>query len=142
VERSLAPTSSRNNLLKEEKIMLDFNSILVFSKDPKKLANFYKKVFQKDPDWSEGGYYGFMVGKGFITFGPHDKVRGKNANPERIMFNFETKDVKREFERIKKLGAAVVAEPYNPTEDPKGMIATFSDPDNNYFQLMTPWENK
>jgi len=27
-------------------------------------------------------------------------------------------------------------------EDPKGMIATFADPDNNYFQLVTPWENK
>ena len=122
--------------------MLDFNSILVFSKDPKKLADFYKQVFQKDPDWSEGGYYGFMAGKGFITFGPHDKVQGKNANPERMMFNFETKDVKGEFERIKKLGAAVVAKPYNPGEDPKGMIATFADPDNNYFQLVTPWENK
>jgi predicted enzyme related to lactoylglutathione lyase len=50
--------------------------------------------------------------------------------------------VKGEFERIKKLGAAVVAEPYNPAEDPKGMIATFADPDNNYFQLMSPWENE
>ena len=58
------------------------------------------------------------------------------------MFNFETRDVKGEFERIKKLGAAVVAEPYHPGEDPKGTIATFSDPDNNYFQLVTPWEMK
>ena len=120
--------------------MLDFKSILVFSKDPKRLADFYKQVFQKDPDWSEGGYSGFLVGTGFITFGPHDKVRGKNTKPERIMFNFETKDVKGEFERIKKLGAAIVAEPYNPAEDPKALIATFADPDNNYFQLMTPWE--
>ena len=104
--------------------MLDFNSILVFSKDPKKLADFYRKVFQKDPDWTEGGYYGFMTGKGIIAFGPHDKVQGRNTNPERIMFNFETKNVKGEFERIKKLGATVVAEPYNPAEDPKGMIAT------------------
>jgi len=124
------------------KIMLDFNSILVFSKDPKKLADFYRKVFQKDPDWTEGGYYGFMAGKGIITIGPHDKIQGRNTNPERIMFNFETKNVKGEFERIKKLGATVVAEPYNPAEDPKGMIATFADPDNNYFQLMTPWEIK
>jgi len=122
--------------------MLDFNSILVFSKDPKKLADFYKRVFQKDPDWSEGGYNGFMVGKGFIIVGPHDKIQGRNANPERMMFNFETKDVKGEFERIKKLGAAVVAEPYHPSEDPKMMIATFADPDNNYFQLVTPMENK
>jgi predicted enzyme related to lactoylglutathione lyase len=58
------------------------------------------------------------------------------------MLNLETKEVRAEFERIKKLGAAVVAEPYNPAEDPNGMIATFADPDNNYFQLMAPWENK
>jgi len=122
--------------------MLEFNSILMFSEDPRKLADFYGKVFRKDPGWSEGGYYGFMVGNGYITFGPHDKVRGKNANPERTMFNFETRDVKGEFERIKKLGAVVVAEPYSPAEVQEMMIATFADPDNNYFQLMTPWEKK
>lgn len=120
--------------------MLNFNSILVFSGDPKRLADFYKGVFQKDPDWSEGGYFGFMAGKGFIVFGPHDKVQGRNATPERVMINFETGDVKGEFERIRKLGASVVAEPYHPAEEPKGMIATFADPDNNYFQLMTPME--
>ena len=122
--------------------MLDFDSILVFSQDPKKLADFYKKVLQRDPDWTEGGYYGFMAGRGFITFGPHDKVKGRNANPERMMFNFETKDLKGEFDRIKKLGAKVVAEPYSPTEEPTMQIATFADPDNNYFQLVTPWEKK
>jgi predicted enzyme related to lactoylglutathione lyase len=121
--------------------MLDFNSILVFSEDPGKLADFYKKVFKRAPDWSEGGYYGFMVGKGFVTVGPHDKVRGKNQHPERMVFNFETKDVKGEFERIKALGAAVIAEPYSPSEEPKMTIATFADPDHNYFQLMTPFEN-
>jgi predicted enzyme related to lactoylglutathione lyase len=134
--------TERGGKRKEVKTMLDFKSILVFSKDPAKLADFYKKVFQKDPDWTEGGYFAFMAGNGFITFGPHDKVQGRNAHPERIMFNFETKDVKGEFDRIKKLGAMVVAEPYHPMEDTKGMIATFADPDNNYFQLMTPWEYK
>jgi predicted enzyme related to lactoylglutathione lyase len=52
-----------------------------------------------------------------------------------------TRDLKGEFERIGKLGAKVIAKPYNPMEDPKAMIATFADPDNNYFQLATPWEN-
>ena len=122
--------------------MLNLNSILVFSEDPKKLSGFYGEVFRRDPDWSEGSCFGFMVGHGFITFCPHDKVKGKNMNPERIMFNFETMEVKEEFERIKKLGASVIAEPYSPMEDPKGSIATFVDPDGNYFQLATPWENK
>ena len=122
--------------------MLNLNSILVFSENPKKLSDFYKEVLQKEPEWNEMGYSGFMVGSSVITLGPHDKVKGKNSNPERMMINFETMDVRGEFERIKKLGAEVVAEPYAPDEDPKGMIATFSDPDGNYFQLATPWENK
>ena len=120
--------------------MLNFGSVLIFSEDPKRLADFYKRILHKDPDWAESGYYGFKIGNGVMTFGPHDQVHGKNANPERVLFNFETKDVKGEFERIRKLGAAVVAEPYSPGEDESMMIATFSDPDNNYFQLVTPWE--
>ncbi len=120
--------------------MLNFGSVLIFSENPKRLADFYKKILQKDPDWSEGGYYGFKAGNGVIVVGPHDKVHGRNANPERVLFNFEIKDVKGEFERIRKLGAAVVAEPYNPDDEAKMTIATFSDPDNNYFQLVTPME--
>ena len=43
-----------------------------------------------------------------------------------------------EFERIKAIdGAKVVKEPY---EMQGSWIATLSDPDGNYFQLMTPWE--
>ena len=120
--------------------MLNFNSILLFSENPEKLEAFYKKVFDKDPDWSEGGYAGFQAGDGFVTIGPHDKVHGKSTHPERIMFNLETEDVKEEFERIKKEGATVIAEPYQMDEDVSGAwIATLADPDGNYFQLITPW---
>ena len=122
--------------------MLNFGSILLSSENPRKLVEFYRKIFRKKPDWTEGDFYGFMTGKGFITIGPHKKVRGKSRNPERIMFNLETKDVKREFGRIKKIGATVIAEPYHPMEAPDMMIATFADPDNNYFQLVTPWEDE
>jgi predicted enzyme related to lactoylglutathione lyase len=119
--------------------MLNFNSILVFSEDPKALSDFYKKVFDKDPEWDGDGYIGFKVGAAFITFGPHDKVKGKSQNPERIMFNFETEDVRGEFERIKELGAQVIAEPYGDEEGKEdGFIATFADPDGNFFQLMSP----
>lgn len=121
--------------------MLNFNSILLFSDNPEELGNFYKKVFEMEPGWAEEGYMGFMVGSGAVTIGPHDKVHGKSQNPERILINFETKDVEGEFKRIKELGAKVIAEPYHPGEDPKAMLATFEDPDGNYFQLATPWES-
>lgn len=121
--------------------MLNLNTIMLFSEDPKSLSDFYKKVFQKEPDFEMEGYSGFSAGSVTIMVGPHDKVQGKNANPERIMLNFETSDVKNEFERIKEIGAEVIAEPYKPGEEPDMLIATFADPDGNFFQLGSPMED-
>lgn len=118
--------------------MLNLNSILLFSEDPKKLAEFYQKVFDVKPGWEQEGYTGFQVGKSFFMVGPHDKVKGMNHTPERLLVNFETEDVKGDFERIKGLGAKVIAEPYHPGEEPEMMLATFADPDGNYFQLASP----
>jgi predicted enzyme related to lactoylglutathione lyase len=120
--------------------MLKFNSLLLFSENPKELAEFYQKVFQTDPGWAEGGYTGWMLGQGMFMVGPHDKVKGKSKNPERMIVNFETDDVEEEFKRIKKLGAKVIAEPYAPGEAKDMLLATFADPDGNYFQLATPME--
>jgi predicted enzyme related to lactoylglutathione lyase len=121
--------------------MLNLNSIMIGSENPKVLGEFYEKVLQKKPDMVEGGWYGFSAGACFISFGSHDKVKGKSTNPERVILNFETTEVKEEFERIKALGATVIAEPYQAGEgDNLAWIATFADPDGNYFQLMPPWE--
>jgi len=118
--------------------MLNLNSILLFSENPSKLVEFYTKILGKEPGWSGGDFTGFDAGSCFITIGPHDKVKGKSQTPERIMFNFETDDVKGDFERIKELGAKVIADPYHPSEEGEMWIATFADPDGNYFQLVTP----
>jgi predicted enzyme related to lactoylglutathione lyase len=117
--------------------MLNLSSVMIGSMQPEVLAAFYEKVFGKKPDMAEGKWTGWMVGNTFFTVGEHSETKGKSKNPQRVMFNFETKEVKKEFERIKKLGATVVQEPY---EMGKAWIATLADPDNNYFQLMTPWE--
>lgn len=53
------------------------------------------------------------------------------------MLNFETSQVKEEFERIKALGGMVIRDPYQMDG---GWIATLADPDGNYFQLVTPME--
>lgn len=118
--------------------MLNLNSIMLGSEKPQELAAFYEKVLDRKPDMVDGDWYGFVAGSCFISIGSHDKVKGKSAQPERIMLNFETKEVKEEFARIKALGATVVSEPYQMGDTV--WIATFADPDGNYFQLMTPWE--
>lgn len=120
--------------------MLNLNSILIFSENPPLLVDFYKKVLGREPDWAEGEFSGFTAGNSYLTIGPHDKVHGKNSNPERIMINFETEDVEGEFNRIKELGTAVIADPYHPGEEPTMWLATFVDPDGNFFQLASPFK--
>jgi predicted enzyme related to lactoylglutathione lyase len=119
--------------------MLKLNSIMLGSEDPKALADFYTKVLGA-PTWEDGGYIGWQLGGAGLMIGPHSEVKGRNEMPGRIMWNLETPDVSREFDRVKKLGAAVVREPYRPggPENEKFWMATFEDTDGNYFQLASP----
>ncbi len=122
---------------------LNLNNIMLGSEDSKRLADFYGQILgTANPDWSdpENGWFGFHAGDGTIAIGPHSEVHGRNASPGRIMLNFSTTDVKGEFERVKALGAEVVAEPYEPGGGEGMMMCTFADPDGNYFQFSPPWD--
>ena len=121
---------------------MNFNSILIGSEDPGRLKDYYTKLFGT-PTWDDGAYFGWLIGSGAVTVGPHDQVHGKNKEPGRIIWNIETADVRGQFEKLKAAGATVVKEPYDPAENTEfsGMlIATFADPDNNYLQLMSPMD--
>jgi predicted enzyme related to lactoylglutathione lyase len=116
---------------------MNFNGILIGSEDPKRLAEYYTRLFGK-PTWDDGGYIGWLIGSGGISIGPHDQVKGRNAHPGRIIWNIESQDVKGDFQRFKAAGAMVVREPYTFEQAPGSWIATFADPDDNYFQLVSP----
>ncbi len=122
---------------------LNLNNIMLGSEDSRKLGEFYAQVLgAPNPTWSdeENGWFGFQAGDGSLAIGPHSEVKGRSEQPGRIMLNFSTADVKSEFERIRDLGAEVVAEPYEPGGGGGMMLCTFADPDGNYFQLAPPWD--
>ena len=116
---------------------MNFNNVLIGSEDAPRLAAYYTKLFG-EPGWDMGGFVGWLIGSGGITVGPHDQVHGKNSQPGRLILNIESPDVKADFERLKTAGAIVVREPYNFEGAPGTWIATFADPDDNYFQLISP----
>lgn len=123
---------------------LNLNNVMLGSENSKRLADFYTTVLgEPNPDWGDeaNGWFGWQAGDGSLVIGPHSDVKGTNPQPARIMLNFSTSDVRGEFDRIKGVaGAEVVAEPYEPGS---GMVmCTFADPDGNYFQLATPWEQQ
>lgn len=107
------------------------------TKQTQTLAAFYEKVFGKPADMvdQDAGFHGWQVGSAYFSILDHSEMTGKTKDPGRVMFNFETTQVKEEFERIKALGATVISEPY---EMGGGWIATLADPDGNFFQLVTP----
>jgi predicted enzyme related to lactoylglutathione lyase len=116
---------------------MNFNSILIGSADPKQLVDFYTKVLG-EPMYADDSYTTWQIGSGSISVGPHSEVQGSNQSPGRLIWNIETTRVREEFERMKGAGATVVAEPYGFEGYPDALVATFADPDGNYFQLMTP----
>ena len=100
---------------------MNLNGILIGSEDPTRLAGYYRKLFG-EPGWDGGGYTGWMIGSGSITVGPHSEVHGANGEPGRLIWN-------------------IVVEPYTMDGAPDdSFIATLSDPDGNYFQLMSPMD--
>jgi len=113
---------------------------MIGSHDPDRLGAFYEKIIGKPSDMKEmEEWYGWMVGKTFLTIGPHSEIMGPSKEPQRVILNFETNEVQKEYDRIIGLGAVSVKAPYEIQEM---WIATLADPDGNYFQLMTPWEEK
>jgi len=118
---------------------MNFNGILIGSEDPRRLADYYTRLFG-EPAFDDGGYTTWMLGGGSVSVGPHSEVHGRNAAPGRIIWNIESEDVPGEFAGFRDAGAIVIREPYDFEGAPGTWIATLADPDDNYFQLMSPFD--
>ena len=118
---------------------MQFNGILIGSDDPARLIEYYTRVLG-EPAYTDSGFSTWMLGSGSVSIGAHSEVHGSNPQPGRLIWNIETPDVQAEFDRMKAAGAIVVREPYSFEGFPDSWIATLADPDDNYFQLMTPFD--
>ena len=117
---------------------MNFNNIMIGSEHPEALVEYYTKLFGP-PGFQEGGFAGWQFGEGYVSIGPHSEVHGKNPEPGRFLWNIETPDVRGKFAELKAAGAIVIREPYEMDEAPGFAIATLADPDDNYFQLTSPY---
>ena len=119
---------------------MNFNSILIGSEDPQRLVEYYTKLFGA-PGFSDGGYTGVAARHRL----GHRRAALRGQGQERparagIIWNIETADVKGDFDRLKAAGAIVDrgALRLRARHASRRSIATFADPDDNYFQLMSP----
>ncbi len=119
--------------------MLNLNSVMICTKQSEALAVFYEKLLGKPADMVDAanGFYGWQLGGSYLSVLAHSERAGVNQDPGRVLLNFETAQVREEFERIRAIGAGVIREPYQMGN---GWIATLADPDGNYFQLLNPMD--
>jgi predicted enzyme related to lactoylglutathione lyase len=116
------------------------DSILVGGSNAEKLANFYHDVVglkaMEEFEMGENNEKGFtfQLKNISLTIMDHSRVKGKNKGPERIIINFEVDDIEKESARLKRAKVKVKQDVYHL--EGYGYIATFIDPDGNFFQLV------
>lgn len=118
-----------------------FEALNLFTSSAKKLAAFYKDkvgltiAFEGVMGEHEEEVYELKVGKGpSLYIMDHSKVKGKNKNPDRIIFNIEVDDIKKETAKLKAAKVKIIQPTYHV--EGYGWISTFADVDGNYFQLV------
>ncbi len=114
--------------------------ILLGSSNAQTLAHFYRDVVgltvTSEAEMGEENQNLYVFGfKGCALYIiDHSEVKGKNKQPGRLIFNLEVDDIEKEVARLKKRGVKLVQDTYHV--EGYGLIATFADPDGNYFQLV------
>ena len=116
-------------------------SILIGSQNATKLAKYYREIVGLNQTMSfemgekdEKGFYFEMKESASICIMDHSKVKGKSKESDRIIFNLEVDDIEKEVTRMKKGKAKLIRDTYHIQD--YGLVATFEDPDGNYFQFV------
>ena len=119
---------------------LSLTSVRVGSSQPAVLAEFYEKFFGRPADVHNGPFHMWLGSGSSFRVSDHSELTGPTKEPGRILLNFDTQDVKGEFERLKALGLTIIKEPYVTGGRSDYWVATLADPDGNLVQLTTPLE--
>ncbi|WFE28751.1 VOC family protein [Solwaraspora sp. WMMD791] len=108
---------------------LRIGSILLGTADPERLRAWYVAAFS--PVESPSGFLDFG---GFeMLVDGRDDVASKNAEPGRMILNFEVDDARVVADRLDAMGVTWLA-PLEERND--GLFATLLDPDGNYVQII------
>ncbi|KKR34380.1 MAG: Protein containing Glyoxalase/bleomycin resistance protein/dioxygenase-like protein [Candidatus Gottesmanbacteria bacterium GW2011_GWA2_41_12] len=115
-----------------------FDGVCLWSENPWKLAKFYEdilgiKVHRELTHPNDKGIE-FMINDAYFFIGFHDKIKGNNKDPYRIMVGFHVDSVTKTYEDLKNKGV-VFEQPASKSPDGTFMVATAYDPEGNIIQF-------
>ncbi len=116
-------------------------SLTLFSEDARRLAGFYREIvglpLTVEAEVGQNGeeLFGFQMSEGSGLFVvDHSGVKGRSKEPERIIFDLKVDDIEDLVKLLDGRGVRKIQDIYHVHR--YGAIATFEDPDGNYFQLV------
>lgn len=117
------------------------STILIWSENYKALADWYQKTFDLKVNEAlsyandTGILFDLPDGGPWLWIGQHSEVKGKNADPARIMFNLSVDSVSEAYEYLLKKNVTFLAKPFlSPSGE--SYFATFYDLDGNLVQVI------
>lgn len=113
------------------------SGILLISKDPKRLADFYREIIgvplKSEQHGDSDAHYGCEIGDlHFAIHGHHEEGEGNNIGTGAVKLAFEVFDMS---EFIKKLETAKIRMLFQPRDKGFMKITAISDPDGNIVEL-------
>ena len=107
--------------------------VVIWTEDLETLVEFYRDTLGLTPHSVRPDFVAFRWGNMRLSIGKHSDVRGRSAEPYRVMVNLGVSDIHR---LHKELTAKGVHFSRPPEQEHWGGWVALSDPDGNTLQLM------
>jgi predicted enzyme related to lactoylglutathione lyase len=112
------------------------SAILIVSKDPERLANFYKDIIGMPLEVEQHGkidkHYGCELGDLHFAIHPTSNFEGTGHGTGSVKLAFTVFDMKAFVDKVKSKGYALA---YEPKDTGFAMMTALTDPDGNYVEF-------
>lgn len=108
--------------------------VTIWTEDLAPMFRFYHDVLRLPLHSRHDDWLAFQLGEVRFNVGVHDRVRGRNPEPYRIMPHLGVDDIHEECRRLESEGVDFIRSPEQ--EHWGGWVATIRDPDGNIVQLL------
>lgn len=111
--------------------------VIIGSDDPERLARFYSKAFGVSFEEEDHGnleiHFGLDVGEVHLGIHPLENLNMERAGNSSISVAYNVVSLKEVMANLAELNAVMIISPH---DEGFGTVATYKDPDGNYFEIV------
>ncbi|MDG1990138.1 MAG: hypothetical protein P8J51_02575 [Dehalococcoidia bacterium] len=107
--------------------------VIIWTQNFDIMSKFYLNTLMLEPKTIRNDFINFKWGKMKLSLAVHEDIQGKSKDKNRIMLNFEVKNIQRIYEQLLIKKVEFIRK---PEDEGWGKVSSFLDPDENILQLL------